>query len=138
MWFVNLVVLALCVFWSALAQAGTATVTYTEPTATVAGTALTNLASTTIYWKQDTGAEAKVTVPASKATGGGPITQTATYVSPAPCTSTVVSVQVTATTTVESARSPIVSTTKTGTPPPGDPTCATALPPGTVTLTLGP
>lgn len=130
--------LGLCGLWTALVHAGTATVTYTEPTVTVSGTPLTNLTETHIYWKQDAGAEAKVVVPASKPQGGGAITQTATYVSPGPCASTIVSVQATAFNTIESVRTPIMTSTKNGTPPPGDPACTTPALPGSVTLSLGP
>lgn len=137
MWCTRLLafLLALCPL---LAQAGTGTSAYTEPTMTEAGTALTALANTTIYWKQDAGMEQKIVVPATKSTGGGAIAQPFTYVSPGACTSTTVSTQVTASNTKESARSAVLSVTKAGTPPPGDPTCLTPGAPSAITLTLGP
>lgn len=121
-----------------LAQAGTGTSAYTEPTMTEAGTALTALANTTIYWKQDAGLEQKIVVPATTPAGGGAISHTFTYVSPGACASTTVSTQVTASNAKESVRSPVLSVTKAGTPPPGDPTCLTPSSPGGITLTLGP
>ncbi len=54
----------------------TVTVTYTEPTTNAVGLSLTNLAKTTIYYDMGDGAVRAKEVPASRATGGGVITQT--------------------------------------------------------------
>lgn len=101
---------------SLTAYAGTATITYTEPSTNAAGNPLTNLKETTIYWKQDTGAEVAVKVPASAVSGGGAISKVLTIADPPLCGSTTVTVQVTAsntnTTNFESTRSAAVSGTR--------------------------
>jgi hypothetical protein len=54
----------------------TVTVSYTEPTSNAAGLPLTNLAKTTIYYDVGNGLVRAKEVPATRATGGGTITQT--------------------------------------------------------------
>lgn len=138
MWFTSLILLCALLVLPAVTQAGTATATYTEPTTAIDGSPLSDLTQTTLYWKQDAGAEQKLVVPATKPQGGGAITKTFAYVSPGPCASTTLSAQVTASNAKESTRSPLVTSTRTGTPPPGDSTCSAPVGPGSVTLTLGP
>lgn len=98
------------------AMAGTATIQYTEPTVTVAGTPLTNLKETTVYWKQDAGVEQIIKVPASSVNGGAQISRVVTFVDPTVCTSTVISAVITAANilNVESARTASVQAIKAG------------------------
>jgi len=101
---------------ASVSYAGTATITYTEPSTNQAGNALTNLKETTVYWKQDAGAEQSIKVPASALSGGGVITKVITIVDPPLCGSTIVTAQVSASNTnvtnFESVRSGVVSGTK--------------------------
>jgi hypothetical protein len=112
-----LVACLLCLF-PIVSYAGTATITYTEPSVNQAGNPLTNLKETTIYWKQDGGAEQAVKVPAVLPTGAGVITKVITIADPTVCGSTTVTVQVTASNTnvtnFESVRSAAVSGSKSG------------------------
>lgn len=129
------VIMFVCVMASQ-AMAGTAQITYTEPNANVAGNPLTNLKETTIYWKQDGGAEQTVKVPASAPTGGGSISKVITIADPPLCGSTSVAVQASAsntnTTGFESARTAVVTGTKSNIPP----TCALPNAPFNLTVTL--
>ena len=99
-----------------VSYAGTMTAVYTEPTQNVAGNPITNLKETTIYFRQDGGAEQTVKVPATASVGGGVITRVITIVDPLPCTSTTVTAQVSSSNTnvtnFESVRSAVVSATK--------------------------
>ena len=76
----------------------TPTITYTEPTTVVGGvpTPITDLSSTRIYWKIDTGTETMVTVPASKPTGGGVIVNSSILLPILACQKGTVNVAVTA------------------------------------------
>src|SRR5439155_9877861 len=69
-------------------------ITYTEPTTYTTGAAITDLKETHIYWKIGTGAESTVVVPASKATGGGVISNSAILIPILPCQSAVINVTV--------------------------------------------
>lgn len=135
--FVSFVILALLVAVSSVAMAATLTVVYQEPATTVAGTTLFNLKETTIYWKQDGGAEHVVTVPASNPSGGALRTTNITVADPPTCGSTSVTVQVTASNTnatnFESVRTAAVSATKNVS---GDPACSTPVAPFNLTITL--
>jgi hypothetical protein len=51
-------------------------VSYTEPTVTAGGTTLSELAKTTIYYDLGDGRRLAKEVPATKPTGGGPISET--------------------------------------------------------------
>lgn len=114
-----IIVLIAVLFTAASAMAGTATVQYAEPAVTVAGTPLTNLKETTIYWKQDNGVEQAIKVPAVTATGNNQISRGVSFTDPALCASTTVTVAVTASNTsnVESARTSPVSVTTTNSSP---------------------
>lgn len=107
-------VLSLCFVTSV--YAATVQITYVEPNKTQAGSPLTNLKETTIYYKQDNNAEQSIKVPASSMMGGGTIVKTFTVVDPSVCGKTTVTVQVTASNTnvtnFESVRSASVSATK--------------------------
>lgn len=113
-----LLAVTLMVGMSSMSYAGTATISYTEPSTNVAGNPLTNLKETTIYWKQDGGAEQVVKVPAASANGGTPLAKNIVIADPVLCGATTVTVQVSASNTnvtnFESARSAVASGTKVG------------------------
>jgi len=105
-----LCVVAATVFWLVVAKVASADpftvsptgttplITYTEPTTTTAGLAITDLKEMHIYWKVGTGTETAVIVPPSKATGGGVISNNSILVPILPCQSGTINVAVTAVT----------------------------------------
>ena len=101
-------VIATAAFWLVVASVASADpftvtptgtiplVTYTEPTTYTSGLALTDLKETQIYWKVGIGVESTVVVPASKATGGGVITNSVILAPILPCQSGIINVAVSA------------------------------------------
>jgi len=69
---------------------------YTEPTTYTTGSPITDLKETHIYWKIGTGTETTVIVPASKASGGGAITNSVILMPILPCQSGTINVAVSA------------------------------------------
>lgn len=127
-------VFVLCALGVVSVQAANVTVVYTEPTQNLSNDPITNLYQMKIYYKQDSQPEAVVVVAASAATGGGTVSRTFAVQEPALCGSTTVTVQVAAQNTnmVESARTTLVSATKTNT----DASCNTPKSPTGVSATI--
>ena len=74
------------------AIAGTATIEYIEPGKNHDGTPLTDLKEVILLWKQDAGAEQKITVPATSPAGGKAVSRTITFTDPPQCGKTTISV----------------------------------------------
>jgi hypothetical protein len=104
---------AAMILFPVIVSAATITATYLEPSTAIGGVPLTSLSKTTLYWKQDGGAEQTVDVPASKGSGGGNITKTFTVADPPACGKSTIVVSVSATNVSgEGPRSNTVSVTK--------------------------
>src|SRR5437016_14387713 len=73
--------------WTGSPTGATPTILYTEPTTYTTGAPITDLSKTTIYWKIGSGAETAVTMPATKASGGGSVTNSSILVPIVPCQS---------------------------------------------------
>lgn len=114
--------------------ATTVTVSYIEPSQTVGGDPITNLKEIAIYLKQDSGAEQKILVPATKASGGGTVTKVIAVNDPPVCKTTTITAHATAisTTNLESVRSGPASVTKSAVTP----DCGKAKAPTNLTITV--